>query len=137
MQVKNAKAKEISGVVRRRVSLFLAVFLPTFLLPLVVYVLRAPKYRATSTIQYQKSNSSSSPLTDLISAGSEGGVDAFSTNVELQTQARILTSDSLAVSVIERLDLVHNPDYELKEDPFWTLRKKRSCGGPRFSLGKV
>ena len=122
--MRGAKAKEISGVVRRRVYLFLAVFLPTFLLPLVVYVLRAPKYRATSTIQYQKSSSNSSPLTDLISAGGEGSVDAFSTNVELQTQARILTSDSLAVSVIDRLHLVSDPDYELKEDPFWTLRKK-------------
>jgi succinoglycan biosynthesis transport protein ExoP len=80
-----------------------------------------PKYKATGEIQVAKQSSDELGLDGM--KGDGGGVaDALEGNIELQTQANILKSDTLALKVIENLDLEHTKDFQPIFNPIaWAL----------------
>ena len=79
-----------------------------------------PKYKATGEIQVAKQSSDELGLDGM--KGDGGVADALEDNIELQTQANILQSDTLALKVIENLDLEHTKDFQPIFNPIaWAL----------------
>jgi polysaccharide biosynthesis transport protein len=115
---------------RRRVIIYtsLATF---FLLAILALIVSTRRYRSVGEIELQKDTRSSLGLqTDSADAPS----DALEVNMLIQTQAKILQSDSLALRVIEDLHLEQTDDYRAKRSPIgWVLGffSPRSAPDPR------
>jgi succinoglycan biosynthesis transport protein ExoP len=70
-------------------------------------------YKGTTEVQVQKETSDALALNNMMGS-SEGESDALDATIILQTQARILQSDSLALQVIKDLGLEKNEDFRPK-----------------------
>lgn len=94
----------------------LAIFLVVAILALVFSTRR---YKSVGEIELQKENTGSLG----IQTGSpDNPSDALEVNMIIQTQAQILQSDSLALKVIEDLNLEQSDDYKAKWSPIgWWL----------------
>jgi polysaccharide biosynthesis transport protein len=88
---------------------------------ILVCIFMTPKYKATGEIQVARQSSDELGLDGM--KGDGGGVsDALEDNIELQTQANILQSDTLALKVIDKLDLEHTKDFQPIFNPIsWAL----------------
>jgi len=89
-----------------------------------IYFFIKPRYRAEGEIEIQKSVTDGLGLENLTgpSPDSADSADALSANISLQTQAKILESDSLALKVIKDLDLERTEDYRAIFNPVaWAL----------------
>jgi capsular exopolysaccharide synthesis family protein len=94
----------------------LAVFL---LLAIVAVTCSTRRYKSVGEIELQKENSGSLGLQQ---ESAETPSDALEVNMIIQTQAQILQSDSLALKVIEDLNLEQTDDYKPKWSPIgWWL----------------
>ena len=79
------------------------------------------RYQATGTLQVQKESSDAMGLESLMSSASDAS-DALDANINLQTQANILQSDTLALSTIEALHLEWTKDFQPHWNPIdWVL----------------
>ncbi|MEP7210631.1 MAG: polysaccharide biosynthesis tyrosine autokinase [Alphaproteobacteria bacterium] len=95
--------------VRRRFSLLIAVFLLTFAAVAVYTYQLKPRYTATASVIV------STPKQKVIDIGAVlQGLPADTATVD--TEVEILKSRTLIAKVVERLDLIHNPDFN------WSLR---------------
>ena len=103
---------------RRRAIIYisLAAF---FLLAVLALIFSTRRYKSVGEIEVQKeSNNSLGIQTDSADAPS----DALEVNMIIQTQAKILQSDSLALRVIEDLHLEQTEDYKQQWSPVgWVL----------------
>ena len=94
----------------------------------LVCIIMTPRYRAVGEIEVAKQNydglglQSMMPTTDTPS-------DAMDANITLQTQANILQSDSLALRVIEKLNLEQTRDFRPHFQP------GRLCNGGDLTQG--
>jgi capsular exopolysaccharide synthesis family protein len=81
------------------------------------------KYEATGVFQLQKSSSDGLDLESLMGGGGAGGAsDSLSLTTDLETQADILKSDTLALDVIKKLNLEHNRDFLPRFNPVaWAM----------------
>jgi polysaccharide biosynthesis transport protein len=86
------------------------------LLAILALSISTRRYRSVGEIQVQKDATSS--LGALQTDGSDTPSDALEENMVLQTQAKILQSDSLALRVINELHLEQTSDYKPKWSPF-------------------
>lgn len=73
------------------------------------------RYEATETIQVQKEGSDSMGLDSLM--GGDAGSDPLNASINLQTQASILQSNTLALRTIEDLHMEGTQDFQ----PHWSL----------------
>ena len=119
---------------RRRTAIgTLCVFV---LLSILVCVFMTRSYDAQGVIELQKSSSDSLGLDSLMSgmgggdAGGGGAGDSLSANIDLQTQADILQSDTLAIQVIHELDLEKNKDFIPHFNPVYWAMGLLSVSGP-------
>jgi succinoglycan biosynthesis transport protein ExoP len=105
-------------LMRRRAIIYisLAAF---FLIATLALIFSTRRYKSVGEIEVQKeSNNSLGIQTDSADAPS----DALEVNMIIQTQAKILQSDSLALRVIEDLHLEQTEDYKQKWSPVgWIL----------------
>jgi uncharacterized protein involved in exopolysaccharide biosynthesis len=85
-------------------------------LGILLCVLSTRRYQATGTIQVQKESSDGLDLDSLTGSGS-GTVDALNADINMQTQASILQSDTLALRVIRSLKLEDTPEFHSKPNP--------------------
>ena len=90
-----------------------------FLLGVLALIFSTRRYKSVGEIELQKDSTSSL----VIQTGSaDAPSDALEVNMIIQTQAKILQSDSLALSVIEDLHLEQTEDYKQKWSPAgWVL----------------
>jgi polysaccharide biosynthesis transport protein len=79
-------------------------------------ILCTRRYEATGTIQVQKESSDGLDLNSLTGSGSST-VDALNADINMQTQASILQSDTLALRVIRDLKLEDTPEFHPKPNP--------------------
>lgn len=101
---------------RRIVYISLATF---FLLGIAALALSTRLYRSTGEIELQKDSTGSLGIQ---SESADAPSDALETNMIIQTQAKILESDSLALHVIEDLRLEQSADYRPHWSPIgWVL----------------
>lgn len=108
-------------LLRRRLTVVLILLL-FIVAGALVCLLSTRRYEAKAELQVEKEGTS--PLGLQGGMGEEGGAsDALQENVTLQTQAAILQSDSLALDVIQKLNLEDNPDFQPKFSPIgWILQ---------------
>ena len=103
---------------RRKFVIWSTVFCVSAAILLCLFM--TPKYKATGEIQVAKQSSDELGLDGM--KGDGGVADALEGNIELQTQANILQSDTLALKVIENLDLEHTKDFQPIFNPIaWAL----------------
>lgn len=75
------------------------------------------RYEAIGTVQLQKENADAMGLESLMSGDSGGASDALTGNIDLDTQANILQSDTLALQTIESLHLEDTEDFRKRWSP--------------------
>jgi capsular exopolysaccharide synthesis family protein len=91
------------------------------------------RYQATGTVQVQKEGADAMGLSSLMS-GAEGPSDALGANIDLQTQANILQSDTLALRTIEDLHLEGTEDFQPRWNPVGAALSLVSPSGPADPL---
>jgi capsular exopolysaccharide synthesis family protein len=94
---------------RRKIVLYCCVFF--LLLAAVKCIFGTRRYQADAAIQIEKEESDSLGIESALGSAEAGASDALDYNITLQTQARVLTSDSLALSVIRDINLEKNDDF--------------------------
>jgi capsular exopolysaccharide synthesis family protein len=99
-----------------------------FLLAILALIFSTRRYKSMGEIELQKDSTSSL----VIQTGSaDAPSDALEVNMIIQTQAKILQSDSLALSVIEDLHLEQTEDYKQKWSPIdWVFGLFAPAGKP-------
>lgn len=83
-----------------------------FLLSVVACIVMTRRYEAKGVFELQKSSSDSLDLEGLMGAAGGGASDSLTLNTELETEASILKSDTLALQVIRELNLQQNKDFQ-------------------------
>ena len=116
LPAKELSLRDLLWTLKRHRRLIFLTVLSTTLLALFYSLVSTPKYQAMGSLQVQKSSPDAVGLQSLISADN-GGTDALATNIDLQTQASILQSNSLALSTIKILQLQNTKDFQ----PHWSL----------------
>jgi polysaccharide biosynthesis transport protein len=113
--------RDLVAIFRRRRRIIYGTVL-TFLALAVIYSLLATRrYEATGRLQVQKQASDAMGLQNLINPGNSPD-DALEGNIEIQTQAEILQSDTLALSAIQVLRLEDTRDFQPRWNPVgWVL----------------
>lgn len=109
--------RDLLRILDRKRQAAIGTGLAIFLVAVLACIFMTRRYEAKSVFQFEKSNSDSLGLEDMISSAGGGAADSLSVNIDLQTQATILESDSLELQVIKELDLEHNKDFEPHFNP--------------------
>jgi len=105
---------------RRRILRVTAAIVMALAILACIFMTR--RFQATNIFEMQKSSSDDLDLSSMIGGDMGGGSDSLSLNTDLQTQASILQSDTLALKVIKELNLEKNEDFLPHFDPIaWTL----------------
>ena len=101
---------------RRIIYISMAIFL---VLGILALSMSTRRYKSVGEIELQKDMTGSLGLQ---TAGADVPSDALETNMLIQTQAKILESDSLGLKVIKDLNLEQTEDYKPKWNPVgWVL----------------
>lgn len=109
------------GILSRRRWIVLGVLLSVVSLAAFLFITSTRLYKASAEIQVQRDTADALSLNNMIGP-SEAGIDAEELNMNLQTQAQILQSDSLALQVIRELDLEKSPDFRSRFSPLgWVM----------------
>ncbi|MGC2403480.1 MAG: polysaccharide biosynthesis tyrosine autokinase [Acidobacteriaceae bacterium] len=117
---------------RRRVVYWsLAVWV---ILGALVCIIMTPRYRTIGVIEVAKQSSDGLGLQSMMPT-TEAPSDAIDTNITLQTQVNILQSDSLALGVIEKLNLEQTYDFRPYFNPIAWLIGLISLEGPKDPQG--
>ena len=85
-----------------------------FLLAILALLFSTRRYKSVGEIELQKDSTSSLGIQ---TEGADTPSDALEVNMIIQTQAKILQSDSLALSVIEDLHLEQTQDFKQRWSP--------------------
>ena len=116
-------AREFLRILQRRRPVILLVFAVCMIAAILTCILRTRRYESTASIQIQKEESDSLGLESALGSAAESASDALDYNITLQTQARILSSDTLALAVIRKTGLEGNDDFTGAHDwlrlPAW------------------
>jgi succinoglycan biosynthesis transport protein ExoP len=108
-------------IVRQRRWIILAIMLTLLAATIAYCVLTTREYTATAEIQIQNESPQALGLGSL-AAGETGSnmSDVLDASRSLQTQAKILESETLALGVVKELNLQHHPDFQPHFDPIGT-----------------
>jgi polysaccharide biosynthesis transport protein len=111
--------REVGVMLKRRRRIIYMSLSLCFLLAILALIVSTRRYKSVGEIEVQKDSPGSLGIqTDSADAPS----DALEVNMIIQTQAKILQSDSLALRVIEDLHLEQTEDYRQKWTPVdWVL----------------
>ena len=86
-----------------------------FTLGILYCVVSTRRYEATGTIQVQKESSDGLDLDSLTGVGGRH-CDALNADINMQTQASILQSDTLALRIIHNLKLIDTAEFQPKSN---------------------
>ena len=100
-------------MLRRRFPLIVKITAVALLLGVAVCLLSPRKYSASGTILVQNGSADGLDRNTLMGSGPTPS-DPIEADVTLQTQAKILQSNTLALRTMRKLDLAHNADFVAK-----------------------
>jgi succinoglycan biosynthesis transport protein ExoP len=103
-------------IVRRRRWVIVTTTLLLVCGAIAVSIFSTRLYQATGEIQVQKDSSDALGL-DAMMGSAEGATDALDANVTLQTQAKILESQTLGLEVVDQLHMTATPDFQSHFSP--------------------
>lgn len=114
--------RDVLMILKRRKSLILLGIAACFLLGVVLCFFLTPRYKSLGEIEVQKSATDGLGLQNLTNPIQEEQSDALDASITQQTQATILQSSSLALKVIEDLNLENTKDFKPTFSPVgWAL----------------
>jgi len=115
--------RDVMRVLRKRRQMIVGTLVGCLLLSLAVSLFMRPVYNATATIEINKDNSSSLSLGSMsdLASGLGSGDDL---KTDMQTQTAVLENDTIALRVIQALNLTAEPPFR------YEYGKKRLIGGP-------
>jgi succinoglycan biosynthesis transport protein ExoP len=126
---KEMTVQDLSGILARRRGIVLGVLLLTITVAAALFATATRLYSASAEIQVQKESADALSMDTMM--GAEPASDAVESNVNLQTQAQILQSDSLALQVIKELNLEKSPDFRSHFNPIgWVMGLFAPAGTP-------
>jgi len=103
---------ELLSIFRRRRGILIGCVLGMVALATLYCALATPRYLATGQIEVQKNDPGTLGLDRSVTGGpADADSDALDTTMTLQTEARILESSALALTVIQELKLEPTADY--------------------------
>lgn len=118
---KDLTIKDLWTVLARRSGILFGTVALLFGLAVIACIFSTRRYQATGAIQVQKENTDALGLESMMGSA-EGSSDALDANVTIQTQANILKSDTLALKVINDLELEKTQDFQPHFNPLgWAL----------------
>jgi len=122
--------REMLQIYRRRRYIVYVITAAILISTAIYCVLCTRRYEAVGTLQVQKDTEDAMGLEDLMSsAGGGAGDSPLSANIEIQTQATILQSDTLALQTIEALKMEGTKDFQPHWNPIsWILEKVSPAG---------
>jgi succinoglycan biosynthesis transport protein ExoP len=111
--------REVGVMLARRRGIIYISLSVCFLLAILALLVSTRRYKSVGEIEVQKDSTGSLGIQ---TASADAPSDALEVNMIIQTQAKILQSDSLALRVIEDLHLEQTEDYRQKWRPLdWVL----------------
>ncbi len=114
--------RAVASILRRWRKVILGSVAAMTVLAALYCVLATRRYEATSTIQVQSKNQDRLGLDSITGTPTDNDSDALAMNMEIQTQASILQSDTLALKTIEDLHLMDTKDFRPHWSPIvWAL----------------
>ena len=117
---KEMTVQDLWGILSRRRSIVLGILLLTIAVAATLFATSTRLYKASAEIQVQKESADALSMDTMM--GPESASDAVESNVNLQTQAQILQSDSLALQVVKELNLEKSPDFRSHFNPIgWVM----------------
>jgi succinoglycan biosynthesis transport protein ExoP len=117
----------ILAVLRQRRRIIIATTVVLFLLVALYCVVATPHYKSTAVIEVQRSSDDLLGLESLMASQPSEMGDALNASLDLQTEVEILQSDTLALKVINDLNLENTKDFQ--------RRSKTPPGGAALSRG--
>lgn len=109
-------------ILKRRRAMIATTVVVCFLLGVVVCIFVGPRYKAVGELEIQQSATDGLGLDNLTGPSHAEQYDALEDTITLQTQANILQSSSLALKVINDLNLESTKDFQPKFNPIgWIL----------------
>lgn len=108
---KDFTVRDAIAVLRRRQSIVLYTCLICLLLASIKCIFGTRRFQADAAILIQKQDSDAVGIESSLGTAEAGASDALDYNITLQTQARVLASDSLALAVIQSANLEKNDDF--------------------------
>jgi succinoglycan biosynthesis transport protein ExoP len=126
---KEMTVQDLWGIMSRRRDIVLGVLVLTIAVTGALFATATRLYKASAEIQVQKESADALSMNTMM--GPETASDAVESNVNLQTQAQILQSDSLALQVIKELNLEKSPDFRSHFSPIgWVMGLFAPAGIP-------
>jgi succinoglycan biosynthesis transport protein ExoP len=118
--------REVGAMLARRRRIILLYSSVFFFLGVLALLLSTRRYKSVGEIELQKDSTNTLGVQ---TASADAPTDALEMNMIIQTQAKILQSDSLALRVIEDLHLEQTDDYRQKWSPFdWLTAMMATTG---------
>ena len=122
--------QDLWDLLSRRKGLVITIFASVIVAAGLLFAIAERMYMASAEIQVQKETADALSLDTMMGQDASSG-DAVESNITLQTEAQILESDSLALSVIKTLDLEHTKDFRPRWNPLgWVLSRLAPAGIP-------
>jgi polysaccharide biosynthesis transport protein len=120
--------REVGMMLMRRRGIIYISLSGFFLLAILGLIFSTRRYKSVGEIELQKDSTNSLGIQ---TEAADTPSDALEVNMIIQTQAKILQSDSLALSVIEDLHLEQTQDFKQRWSPFgWVLGLLSPAGRP-------
>jgi succinoglycan biosynthesis transport protein ExoP len=126
---KELTLRDLWTILERRRKLVLISVVSFVALASIYCVLCTRRYQATGVVQMQKESADAMGLDSLMSSAAGGASDALDANIDLQTQANILQSDTLALRTIEVLHMEDTYDFREHWSPVGWVMGLFSTGG--------
>lgn len=108
---KELTLRDLLVIYQRRRKIVLATVISFFVLAAIYCAICTRRYEAAGVVQMQKESADAMGLDSLMSSAAGGASDALDANIDLQTQANILQSDTLALRTIESLHMEDTYDF--------------------------
>ena len=122
--------KDLLRILNRRRRILLSTAGAVFLFAVLACIFMTRRYKSEGVFELQKSSSDSLDLEDMMGAAAGGASDSLSLNTDLETEASILQSDSLALRVIKELNLERNKDFQPTFNPIGMVLRWITPAGP-------
>ncbi len=118
-------------ILRRRRNIIAITTVICFLLGSAICLFSTRRYEANAVLEVQKTSADMLGLQSIMASASDGPGDALNANLDLQTEAEILKSDTLALRVIEDLHLERTRDFQAHWNPLgWIMGQLAPAGPP-------
>ena len=114
---KELTLRDLLNVLQSRRIIVLGTVISLFTLCATYCAVCTRRYVATGTVQMQKESADAMGLDSLMSNSAGGAGDALNANIDLQTQASILQSDTLALRTIKKLEMEKTRDFQKHWSP--------------------